>query len=402
MAVTTPHHVPADVQELIEIVQNAQANGTPLQVMGGDSKQSVGFPHRATTVISTLKFDRVIDYDPAELVMTVESGVRLTMIQQLLAQNNQMLAFDPSDFADAVGAIAGASTIGGIVAAGLAGSRRLSAGNVRDHVLGFTAVSGRGERFVAGGRVVKNVTGYDLPKLMCGSWGQLAMLTEITLKVLPRPRVTLTLSVRGLDDELAFTAMTRAVRSQCEVAAAAYLPRGVIDQQSRTLLRLEGFGPSVESRARALTELLMTVSSGGTIDRASEHESCALWSAIPARLAHADRMVKPVLWRICVPSTAGVGVCVRLRQLSASFCVDWAGGLMWVRTAADVDGAQLRNLAESVGGHATLLDAPVDYRSHMSAQHPESSGVAALAQRVKAAFDPAGILDPLRFAEPGA
>jgi glycolate oxidase FAD binding subunit len=401
MIATTPQHVPADVQELVEIVQDAQAAHTAVQVMGGGSKHTLGFPQRVTTVISTRKFDRVIDYDPAELVMTIESGVRLASLQQLLAENNQMLAFDPFDFAHVLGGREGASTIGGIVAAGLAGSRRLSAGNVRDHVLGFTAVSGRGERFLAGGRVVKNVTGYDVPKLMCGSWGQLAVLTEITLKVLPRPRVTLTVIVRDLDDAAAFTAMTRAVRSRCEVAAAAYLPRGVIDQQSRTLLRLEGFGPSVEARAQALRELL-TNESSSMLEQASEEESLTLWRSISTQLTRADLPDKPVLWRICVPSTAGVRLCASLRELDASFTVDWAGSLIWTRIAEHVGAAQIRNLAERAGGHATLIDAPIQYRSSVSAQHSESAVVAALAQRVKTAFDPAGVLDPLRFAMPNA
>ena len=401
MTATTAQLVPADVQELIEIVQGANAERTSLQVIGGGSKLGVGFPQRVTSVISTRKFDRVVDYDPAELVMTVEAGVRLSTIELLLADNHQMLAFEPFDFADAIGGLTGVSTIGGIVAAGLAGSRRLSAGNVRDHVLGFTAVSGRGERFVAGGRVVKNVTGYDLSKLMCGSWGQLAVLTQITLKVLPRPRVTLTLSLRDLDDELAFTAMTRAARSQWEVAAAAYLPRGTSDDQSQTLLRLEGFGPSVEARAQALAELMKTTSAA-TIERLSDQQSSTLWRSIPAHLTNADRASRSVLWRICIPSTAGARLCASLRERGASFCVDWAGGLVWARTSADLDAARLRSLAEAAGGHATLVDARVEYRSRVSAQHAEAPGVAALAQRVKASFDPAGILDPLRFELPDA
>jgi glycolate oxidase FAD binding subunit len=402
MIATMPQHIPDDEQELIEIVQHAQASRTSLEVIGGGSKRSVGLPQRVTTVISTSKFDRIIDYDPAELVMTVGTGVRLAEVEALLAANNQMLAFEPFDFAEAVDGTAGVSTMGGIVGAGFAGSRRLSAGNVRDHVLGFTAVSGRGERFIAGGRVVKNVTGYDLSKLMCGSWGQLAVLTEITMKVLPRPRVTLTLVIRDLDEAAAFAAMTRAVRSQCEVAAAAYLPHGFIDRASRTLLRLEGFGPSVEARAQALTDLLMRIGPSWMIDRASLEESSALWGAIPARLINTEDPLRSVLWRVCVPSTAGVGLCARLRDLGAKFCVDWAGGLVWARTSAEINAAHVRTLAENGGGHATLLAAPAEYRSRVCAQHPESPAVARLTERVKAAFDPASILDPRRFAMPNA
>lgn len=388
-----PRHIPSNVEELLDIVRSANADRRPLQVVGGGSKDGVGVPDRDTSLVSMAKLDRIIDYDPPELVVTVGAGVRLSALQELLAANEQMLAFEPFDVGRALGGAEDATTIGGIVAAGFAGSRRVSAGNVRDHVLGFTAVSGRGEQFVAGGRVVKNVTGYDLPKLMCGSWGQLAVLTQITLKVLPRPRVTLTIDAPGLGDAHAFAVLTRAARSQCEVAAAAYLPSGVLDERSHTLVRLEGFDSSVEARAAALTSLLPEAK----LERMNAEEGAAAWSAIPRQLMNEAARASDVLWRICVPSTAGARLCQRLREFEGAFCVDWAGGLVWARVSTGIAAATVRALAEASGGHATMLAAPHDYRTRVSAQHPESPAVAALAQRVKLAFDPAGILDPLRF-----
>ena len=192
---------------------------------------------------------RVIDYDPAELVLTVEPGALLADIEALLATSNQMLAFEPWELAP------GRSTIGGMVGAGFAGSRRILSGGVRDHLLGFSAVNGRGEAFKAGGRVVKNVTGYDLPKLMAGSWGQLAALTHITLKVLPRPSETRTLVLQGLGASAAGGVMGRAMRAPADVAAASYLP-AESEASSITAIRLEGFGPSIEARARLLAGLL--------------------------------------------------------------------------------------------------------------------------------------------------
>jgi glycolate oxidase FAD binding subunit len=383
---------PADVQELTQIVQAAVAKRTPLRVVGGDSKGGMGHPQREATRVSIAKFDRIIDYDPAELVLTTGAGVKLSAILALLAEHGQMLAFEPYDFATTVGGTMGESTIGGVVAAGFAGSRRVSAGNVRDHVLGFTAVSGRGESFVAGGRVVKNVTGYDLSKLMCGSWGQLAIMTELTLKVLPRPRVSLTLAAFDLAVDAAYIHMTRALRSQSDVAAAAYVPSDVLEQRPVTLLRLEGFGPSVEARAQQLASLFDT-----SLEPLEAARADQWW----ARVCCADPLRatgEAVLWRICVPATQGAALCAELRKLDVDVCVDWGGALIWARPAASLAATTVRALAEQAGGHATLIHAPVDYRSLTPALHPESAGVAALTARVKASFDPERILDPHRFA----
>jgi len=391
MAAASQAVAPADAEALVEIVNSAAARGTPIQVVGGDTKARIGCPDRETLRVSTAKFDRIIDYDPSELVLTAGAGVTLSTIETLLAAQDQMLAFEPFDFATLARGPTGRSTIGGIVGAGFAGSRRVSAGNVRDHVLGFAAVSGRGEGFVAGGRVVKNVTGYDVSKLMCGSWGQLAILTEITLKVLPRPRASLTLIARGLDDESAYRSMTLALRSQADVAAAAYLPAGLWEQESFVALRLEGFGPSVEARAMLLQEL-----GDVRLERMAGDEATALWLRV--RTAELLRVVDgAAVWRICVPATQGAQVCRTIRGVEGSAFADWGGALIWASVPQTVGAQRIRDVAERAGGHATLIDGPRDYRSNAPALHPESSAVSALAKRVKAAFDPAGVLDPRRF-----
>lgn len=386
--------LPADALDLTQVIQAALADRMALQIVGGDSKGGMGYPQRETRRVSTARFDSIIDYDPAELVLTLGAGVKLAAIQALLAEHDQMLAFEPYEFATTVGAAAGTSTIGGVVAAGFAGSRRVSAGNVRDHVLGFSAVSGRGESFVAGGRVVKNVTGYDLSKLMCGSWGQLAVMTEITLKVLPRPRVCLTLAAFGLTLDAAYIYMTRALRSQTDVSAAAYVPANLLEPRSATLLRLEGFGPSVDARAKQLISLF-----DASLDTLARDQADQYWS----RVCHAD-LLRPtnadVLWRICVPATQGAATCAKLQELDAAFTVDWGGALIWARTASSVAAAEVRALAEQAGGHATLIRAPEVFRSVTPARHPESPGVAALSTRVKASFDPERVLDPHRFERP--
>jgi glycolate oxidase FAD binding subunit len=377
-----------------EAVAAAAASGAKLEVAGGGTKQGIGAPGRHARILSTARLANVIDYDPAELVLTVEPGVRLADIEALLAQHDQMLAFEPYDFAEVTGSATGASTIGGVVGAGLAGSRRLSAGGVRDHVLGFSAVNGRGEAFKSGGRVVKNVTGYDLSKLMTGSWGQLGVLTEITLKVAPRPAAVKTLALHDLNRMAAIDAMCRAMGAPADVAAVSHDPDPGGGDASITAFRLEGFGPSVEARMEMLSDLLQDVGQAGLMDAAEADEH---WRQVRTAscLVHAWG---PVLWRIVVPPARGAAVMTGIEVLGGRSVLDWAGGLVWARTPWEAAAAEVRALAEKAGGHAMLADAPDDYRAGTPALHPEPAGVAALSRRVREAFDPAGMFDPLRFA----
>src|SRR5205085_6509853 len=181
---------------------------------------------RADVVLSTARLDRIVDYSPEELVLTAQPGVRIADLERLVAAKGQMLAFEPPRWTRLLGA-RGEPTLGGVLGANLSGPRRIRAGAARDHFLGFSAVSGRGEVFKAGGRVVKNVTGYDLMKLMAGSWGTLAVLTEVTIKVLPKPETKATVVLTGLDDARAVQAMVTAMGLPCEVSAAAHLPAAV-------------------------------------------------------------------------------------------------------------------------------------------------------------------------------
>jgi glycolate oxidase FAD binding subunit len=385
---------PADEREVCEAVAEAAAAGRALEIVGGGSKRGIGRPQRQTQQLSTSAFSRVIDYDPAELVLTVEPGVRLCELETLLAQSNQMLAFEPWDFAETTGGGARQSTIGGLVGSGLAGSRRISAGSVRDHMLGFHAVNGRGEAFKAGGNVVKNVTGYDLPKLMAGSWGQLCVLTRITLKALPRPMETRTLALRGLKHTAAVDAMGRAMRAPADVAAASYVPESG-DETSLTAIRLEGFGPSIEARSRLLAGLLADV---GRLDAMESNEADAHWRRVRAGdVPQAEQL--PLLWRMVVPPARGAEVLDGVERFGGAGMMDWAGGLIWARSVAEAVGV-IREVAELAGGHAMLVSAPEDVRGDVPALNPEPPAVAALSRRVRAAFDPARIFDPQRFEGP--
>jgi glycolate oxidase FAD binding subunit len=385
--------MPRDAREVCEAVAGAASSGQKLEIVGGGTKRGIGAPDRHARALSTASLAKVVDYDSAELVLTVEPGARLTDIEALLAEQNQMLAFEPYDFAEVTGAAAGASTIGGLVAAGLAGSRRISAGAVRDHVLGFEAVNGRGEAFKSGGRVMKNVTGYDLSKLMTGSWGRLGVLTLITLKVLPRPAVTRTLALRDLNRTAAIEAMERAMRAPADVAAASHDPDPGGGDASITAFRIEGFGPSVEARITLLSGLLTDLGDAEMMDAAEADEH---WRQVRTAscLVHAWG---PVLWRIVVPPAQGAAIMTGIEKMGGRSVLDWAGGLVWARTPADANASDVRALAEKAGGHAMLADAPEDYREGAPALHPELAGVAALSKRVREAFDPIGVFDAARF-----
>ena len=340
---------PASTADLCEAITHAAAARTHLEIRCGGSKSAIGADCNVA-VLDMRGFNGVIDYDPPELILTVRAATPLAEVQALVAGQQQMLAFEPWDHGPLFGQPAGAATIGGVVAAAVAGPRRLSAGGARDHLLGFKAVSGRGEAFVGGAKVVKNVTGYDLPKLMAGSWGRLAAITELTLKVLPLPRCQSTMVVQGLDERQAHAAMAQAMGCHAEVAAAAHLPAAVNDGTALTALLVQGFEPSVAARCALLPGLLRD---HGRLHMIEASEADSLWQKVRSVAPLADG--RP-LWRIVVPPSASHGVVATLQPLGARWLFDWAGGLIWL--SFDGAPALVRQTAEHAGGHAMLVRAP--------------------------------------------
>lgn len=384
-------HRPIDMKELRDVIAWAAGAEQTLAIVGGGTKRGVGNPGRAAHTLDLAAFSGVRSYEPNELVLVAGAGTPLVQIEKMLDEKSQMLAFEPPP-------LGAGQTIGGVIAANLSGPRRLSAGAARDHFLGFAGVSGRGEIFKAGGKVVKNVTGYDLPKLMAGSWGTLAALEEIVVKVLPRPEKTRTVLLFGRSDDDAVAALSRALGSPNEVTAAAHLPMAAAARsgvgyvsgagRSVTAIRVEGFGASVEHRCWALRDLL------GADEELHGMNSRTLWTEIAtASLLSSDR----VLWRVSVAPNAGPAL-VRhvMRGLHAECLYDWGGGLVWLAVAGSADGgaAAIRAaVTRAGGGHATLFRAPETIRSTVPGFEPPSP----LARRVKEAFDPKGILDPARL-----
>jgi glycolate oxidase FAD binding subunit len=310
------------------------------------------------------------------------------------------------DYGPVLGRPMGRGTIGGVLATNLSGPRRIKSGAARDHFLGVTAVSGRGEIFKSGGRVVKNVTGYDLCKLLAGSWGTLAAMTEVTIKVLPRAPTEECLMVLGLDDRLAARAMATAVGSSADVSGAAHLPANIAERvlggaaggSAVTAFRLEGVPPSIAQRKELLEGLLRPY---GVMLMIGEAGSRALWQAVRDATAFAgpDAADRP-LWRVSTaPMQAPQLAATISAQAEAELFYDWAGGLIWIALPPLEDGGArvVRDAVRTCGGHATLVRAPPAVRAVADVFEPQSEALAALTRRVKESFDPKRVLSPGRM-----
>ena len=394
---------PRDSKEVEDAVRWAIANDKALEIAGRGTKRAIGRPSQTDITLDLSGLTGVTLYEPEELILSAKAGTPLAEIEALLDKNGQELAFEPMDYAALLGGKAGDGSIGGAIAANLSGPRRIKAGAARDHFLGVTAVSGRGEAVKSGGRVVKNVTGYDLCKIFAGSWGTLGAMTGITVKVLPKAETEATVVVTGLDDVRASEAMTAAMGSPFDISGAAHLPDhvaalfpGLPGAEASTVLRIEGFAPSVAHRKAALIELLKPFGMAATV---AEKESRLLWRGIRDAQAFAtDRARHRPLWRISTAPTKGHQIVAQLTPAAQSF-YDWAGGLLWVAMpyADEPDAAAIRKAVQKVGGHATLIRAPAPVRAALDVFPPQDEGVAALNKRVKESFDPKGVLNPGRM-----
>ena len=382
---------PRDSKELRQAVEWALNEGVTLDVRGGGSKLALGKPMTCDQVLDLSGLTGVVDYAPEELVVTLRAGTPMREVEALLAQRNQMLAFEPPDLGPLLGRAAGEGTLVGALMGNLAGPRRLSAGAARDHLLGFSGVNGRGETFKSGGRVMKNVTGYDLSKLLAGSWGTLAVLDEVSVKVLPAPDQTATLRLKGLGDGAAVKAMCAAMGSPHEVSGAAHA-RGT------TALRVEGVAPSVQARLKGLRDLM--VDSAAAMEELGTLESRTFWREV-RDAAPLDVGPDSIVWRISCPPSEGPAIVsrIRTRQPALKVFYDWSGGLVWIALppSADADHLVVRAALGATGGHATLVRAPQAVREAVPVFQPPSPALAALAQRVKESFDPKGLFNPGRM-----
>ncbi|KAA2214473.1 FAD-binding protein [Teichococcus oryzae] len=399
---------PPDEAGVIEAVRQAAADGTPLAVEGNGSKRAMLRPVQAGRTLSTAALSGITLYRPAELILSARAGTPLAEIEAELERHNQMIPAEPPDFAALFGH-AIPSTIGGMVAANLSGPRRIGPGGaLRDQLLGIRMVTGHAELVRSGGRVHKNVTGLDLCKLLAGSHGTLGVMTEVTLKLVPRPEGSLSLAVAvpGLEEGIA--ALSAGLGSPYGVTGAALLPSGIpsgmpigmpggpsLPGSPVAVLRLEDFRRFLPRRAEALRGLL---SRFGDVQLIGEEDSAGLWRQVrdAALLEPApDQMV----WRISVRPSRAPDLARRLdAAFEARLLLDWGGGLVWATGSASIAAheAVVAAVAEA-GGVFTLFRAPDPLRAAVPVLPAEAVALAAIAGRVKAALDPAGVLNPGRM-----
>ncbi|HUS97023.1 MAG TPA: FAD-binding protein [Hyphomicrobiaceae bacterium] len=397
---------PAADWELASFLTEASAKGSAVEILGGGSKADFGRPRVGDAhIISTHVLRGVRLYEPAELVMIARAGAQISEIERDLRSNRQMLAFEPIDLGPMLGKERGLTTIGGVFATNLSGSRRIAMGAARDNLLGVHAVSGAGEIFRSGGRVMKNVTGLDLCRAISGSWGTLAAMMEAAFKVVPEPEETATLVLLGLPDDLGVEALCAALASPLEVSGGVHLDAGLAGRlwqddlsavgESLTLLRLETFSAFLPDRVARLTEVLKLF---GEVHVMDDGMSRQFWGEM-RELSVFQGGEMPV-WRISTtPTKAPFMVADIRRYMDCNACFDWSGGLVWleVPVSADAGATDIRRVLAAHRGYATLVRAAPDVRRAVDVFQPMDPGIARMTRELKSVFDPAGILNPGRM-----
>jgi len=379
---------PSDEAEASAMVVEARGWGETLDIAGGGSRAGLGRPPEGKRRLSSARLDGIVFHEPAEMVLRAKAGTPLAAVEAALDAHSQMLPFEPIDGRALYGG--GGPTVGGLVATNASGPRRVSAGAARDSVIGLRLVNGCGEAIMAGGRVMKNVAGLDLVKLNCGALGTLGFLTEATFKLLPKPESEATIVIRRLDDTRAVAAMTAALGSPFGVSGAAMLSPGMGREFSRTFLRVEGVAASVDHRADKLLALLAEFGPERVL---KGDDSRRPWRAVRDAAFLAEPRERAV-WRIGVKPSRAVEFLARLGPRALAHLFDCGGGLVWLSTEpTPADAAAVRAALAPFGGHATLVRAADALRAAIDVFAPPAPALAALTRRVKAAFDPDGLLN---------
>ena len=396
---------PAADWELKSMLAQIGEQNAAVEIIGAGTKRAIGHPVQAPAIISTASLRGITLYEPTELVMGARAGTPISQIEVELASRGQMLPFEPLDYGPVLAAPAGMQTIGAVFATNNSGSRRISAGSARDHLIGLRGVNGRAEIFKSGGRVMKNVTGYDVARGLTGSWGTLAVMTEVTFKVAPLPDDIATLVYAGLPEDLAVELMSLAMGTPFEVSGTVHLPAKhaarIMTPQigSRntplTALRIENFMKSVRYRKGRLIEALKAYGQPVELDLEA---SLGFWGEM-RRMAFAPHS-DDILWRVSTsPRKAPELVATLRRHMPVEATYDWSGGLIWLEIpdCADAGAADVRRAAAIAGGHATLIRAREAIRREVDVFQPQAPALERLSRGLKQVFDPQGILNPGRM-----
>jgi glycolate oxidase FAD binding subunit len=384
--------------DVVEAVRAARAKKATIEIISGGTKHSYGRPVDAHDVLDVSALAGVVNYEPDELVITARAATTIAEIEDALAPRAQRLGFDPADWGPLFGTGPNAATIGGVLSADACGSARVQYGGARDHLLGYRAVNGLAESYKAGGHVVKNVTGFDLPKLMCGAMGTLGALTEVTLRLVPRAPLSVTLIARDIASAAGFALLRRVWTSAFGSTGLSYIPGGTATSfpalgmigAGAALIRLEGTPVPLDEKIAGVKALAPSI----VLD---DFEGERIFRDIGDGRAFVGNTLD--VWRVALPPHAAAQCAAQIG--SELWLGDWAGGLLWIGAVSDDEVAahSLRAAASSLGGHATLMRACANMRSRVPVFQPDSPALTALNKSVKAAFDPLGIFNPGRMFE---
>ena len=384
---------PQSEAEAVALVQDWRGQKTPIAIIGHGTKAKIGRPQQDAVTLSSRAMSGITLYEPAEMMIRALPGTPVATLEAALAAKGQRLPFEPIDYRVLLGS-EGEPSVGGMVAANLSGPRRIMVGACRDSLIGIRIVTGRGEAISSGGRVMKNVTGLDLVKLVAGSWGTLGFFTELTFKVLPVTETGTTLMLHGLSPARAVEAMSLALGSPFEISGAAHLPSG-IDRVAQTLLRIEGFAESVSYRIQELKKILHGF---GAMDDVEGTASETLWRNI--RDARFFASSDEAIWRVSVAPSKSVALLEAIGPVAQRWFMDWGGGLLWIaaRPEGDAGAQSLRQATRAFKAHATLIRAPHRLRAELDVFEPQAAPIMALSQGIKKAFDPDGLFNQGRMA----
>lgn len=390
-------HNPKNEAELAELVKESFAKSQTIEIQGGGTRP-IGNPVQAEVTASTSKINGISLYEPGALTIVANAGTSVAEVQKVLAKENQHLPFEPTDFSKLLDT-QGTPTIGSVVATANSGPRRIQVGAARDALIGVRFVTGEGEIIKNGGRVMKNVTGYDLVKLMCGSHGTLGIISEVSFKVLPRAEKTSTVLIYGQSDENAIKLLSKALGSPFDISGAAHTQNG-LDGEPVTMIRVEGFAKSVAYRAEKLRELLAQfVGTKGDIQIETDSaKTSAGWKWI--RDVEKFHGVNGAVWKVSVKPTDGPKFVSELsKTIDVQALYDWGGGLVWILVSEDNEAhsKNIRELMKKYVGHSTLIRANETTRNNVEAFQPEYSRLASISQNLRSQFDPMGILNPGRM-----
>ena len=399
---------PKNEQEVSDFIKKCHKTGTPVELVGSGSKKQIGKQIQTGKTLNLSKLNGIIEYLPEELYITVKACTPINQIEEELKKNNQQLAFEPIDFGYLFSNKTDYGTAAGLASCNISGPRRFKAGSIRDHILGFRGVNGRGEIIKSGGKVVKNVTGYDLSKLICGAYGTLVALTEITFKVLPLPEESKTLVVHKLNLESASNLLEQALNSSNDVSGATFLPikpecsdcsmdiegtfklNDLKHSGSFTAIRIEGSKNSIEERLLNLKKEIKI--DDLNISILQKHQSEIFWNKVKSLEFFSSS--KNSIIRVVIPPSEGANLVYQLSN-KFKYYLDWGGALMWMEAfeLSEEMFESIRRKVVRIGGYITMIKNS-DYLPYVEDTFTINRDRFSISQNIKKSFDPKRILNP--------